>query len=217
MSERFDAELLALRGSFTAQMSSCFEALERAREVLATRDTALAARVVASDRAVDRQELAIEAECVRLLSLRHPVARDLRLIVSLIKLNGELERIADHAGNICRLAATVVERGGELPPALQDLAERVVRASREVFLALSHEDLPRARAVLAGDAAVDRLDRSVRRAVHELLENQQDVESALAVHRISRELERAGDLLGNMAEDIIWLATGETVRHSGAA
>jgi len=217
MSQAFDAELAQLRRDFTAHAAMCFEALERACEALRTRDTQLAARVVEGDDRVDRDEVRIEAEVVRLITLHHPVARDMRLLVTILKLNDDLERVADHAVNVSWLMRRIVRRGGEIPDHVLELADHVVRNGRAVFQAFIDRDTPAAMAVMRGDAAVDALDRAVRNDVHEMLVKQGEVGTALHLFRISRELERVGDHLSNMAEDVIFLATGEIVRHAGAS
>ncbi|MGQ0554115.1 MAG: phosphate signaling complex protein PhoU [Planctomycetota bacterium] len=213
MSEHFEQELTRLRRDFSAHAALCFEALERARETLRDRDTALAQRVVDGDDRVDRQEVAIEAEVVRLITLYHPVAHDMRLLITLLKLNHDLERTADHAANVAWLGSRIVRRGGRIPQHLLDLAERVVGNSRQVFQAFLDQDLEAARAVVRRDADVDALDRTVRHEVADMLGERGEIGSALHVFRISRELERVGDLVCNMAEDVIWLITGENVRH----
>jgi phosphate transport system protein len=217
LSHAFDTELARLRRDFTAHATACFEALERACEALRTRDIDLARRVVDGDAQVDRTEVRIEAEVVRLITLHHPVAHDMRLLVTFLKLNDDLERVADHAANVAWLTRRIVRRDGEIPQHVLDLAESVLRSARAVFQAFLDRDTAAARAVLLGDAAIDALDRTVRHDVHEMLERQGEVGTALHLFRISRELERVGDHLANMAEDVIFLTTGEIVRHASAS
>lgn len=216
MSQAFDAELARLRREFTAHATTCFEALEHACEALRTRDTQLARRVMAGETLVDRTEVHIEAEVVRLITLHHPVAHDMRLLVTLLKLNYDLERIADHASNVAWLARRIVLRGGQIPPHVLELADRVVRNARAVFQAFLDQDTAAAQAVMRRDAEVDTLDRTVRQDVHDMLEEHGEVDTALHLFRISRELERAGDHVSNMAEDVVFLATGAIVRHQPA-
>ena len=217
MSQAFDTELTRLRREFTAHATMCFEALERACEALRTRDMALARRVVEGDDEVDREEVHIEAEVVRLITLYHPVAHDMRLLVTFLKLNYDLERIADHSANVAWLARRIMLRGGQIPPHVLELADRVVRNARGVFQAFLDQDTVAARAVVKHDDEVDELDKTVRRDVHDMLVKQGEVDTALHLFRISRELERAGDHVANMAEDVIFLVTGEIVRHAGTA
>ena len=214
MSQTFDLELTRLRREFTAHASTCFEALERACEILRTRDTRMAHAVVEGDARVDQTEVQIEAEVVRLITLHHPVAHDMRLLVTMLKLNYDLERIADHAHNLAWLARRIILRGGQIPQHVLDLADGVVRNARAVFQAFLDQDLQAARGVVQGDADVDRLDKTVRHEVHGLLSAHGEVSSALDAFRISRELERVGDHLANMAEETIFLITGEIVRHA---
>jgi phosphate transport system protein len=217
MSHVFQQELTRLRREFTVYATRCLEALEHACEVLRDRDTALAKRVIEGDDQVDEEEIQIESACVRLMSLHQPVAHDLRLLVTVLKMNYDLERIADHATNISWLANRIVQRGGRIPPQLLQLSDRVVAGSRSVFQAFLDQDLEQARGVVLGDAEVDRLDKTVRHEVHDLLAAHGEVNSALDVFRISRELERVGDHLSNMAEETIYLITGEIVRHHDPA
>ena len=214
MSQAFDTELTRLRREFTAHATVCFEALERACEALRTRDAALARRVIDGDDQVDREEVHIEAEVVRLITLYHPVAHDMRLLVTFLKLNYDLERIADHSANVAWLARRIILRGGQIPPHVLELADRVVRNARSVFQAFLDQDTVAARAVVKHDDEVDELDKTVRRDVHDMLVKQGEVDTALHLFRISRELERAGDHVANMAEDVIFLVTGEIVRHA---
>ena len=217
MSKVFEQELGTLRREFTAYASSCLTALERASEALRDRNTALGRQVIEGDDEVDEEEIHIESECVRLLSLYQPVAHDLRLLVTILKMNYDLERIADHATNISWLGGRIVTRGGRVPSELLTLADRVVRGSRTVFQAFLDQDLQLARDVVSRDDEVDRLDRVVRHDVHANLSADGEVSSALDVFRISRELERVGDHLANIAEETIYLITGEIVRHHGGA
>ena len=217
MSQRFEHELARLKRDFTVHATSCFEQLDRAGEFLRSREDGLGRRVIEDDANVDEEEVQIEAECVRLMTLHHPVAADMRLLVTMLKLNDDLERISDHAGNIAWLAGRIFRRGGDLPADLLVLADRVVRNGRAGLQAFLDQDLDGARAVLRRDADVDALDRSVRHDVHATLCDHGEVSTALHVFRISRELERVGDHIGNMAEDVIYLVTGEIVRHGGPA
>jgi phosphate transport system protein len=216
MTQAFETELARLRREFTAHATTCFEALEHACEALRTRDMNLARRVIEGDDNVDRTEVHIEAEAVRLITLHHPVAHDMRLLVTMIKLNYDLERIADHSANVAWLARRIVLRGGLIPQHVLDLAEGVVRNARIVFQAFLDQDIEAARAAVKRDEDVDALDRTVRQDVHDMLVKQGEVDTALHLFRISRELERVGDHVANMAEDVIFLVTGEIVRHAGA-
>jgi phosphate transport system protein len=213
MTQAFEVDLTRLRRRFTAHMAACLQALERAREVLRHGDPDLAARVQSAEAAVDRDEVLIEADCLRLMTLHHPVAHDMRLLITMLKLNDELERIADHAANVSRLALRIAGRGGRPPPELLALADRVCAAGEDAFQAWADQDVPRALAVVRGDADADRLERGVRDAVHAHLDGDGGIESGLDTFRIARELERVGDHLANMAEDVIYLSTGEIVRH----
>ncbi|HEX5012012.1 MAG TPA: PhoU domain-containing protein [Planctomycetota bacterium] len=97
-----------------------------------------------------------------------------------------------------------------------ELADRVVRNARSVFQAFLDRDIAAARVVVRRDDEVDELDETVRREVHDMLVRDGEVDTALHLFRISREIERAGDHVANMAEDVIFLVTGEIVRHAAS-
>ena len=170
--------------------------------------------ILAADRAVDGEEVGIEEECIELLALHQPMAGDLRLLVAILKVNSDLERIGDHAVNIGE-AAVRLQASTERPPRPVELFEmsRIARGMlRQALDALVHRNADEARAVMAQDDRVDGLHESVFRIMlTHMLEG--SLTACLQVILISRNIERIADLATNIAEDTIFMVRGTTVRH----
>lgn len=168
------------------------------------------------DRAIDAEEVGIEEECIELLALHQPMAGDLRLLVATLKVNTDLERIGDHAVNIAEAGGrlrVVVDRP-PMPPELEEM-NRIARGMlRDALDAMVHRNADEARDVLARDDRVDGLHESVFRIMltHMVAGS---VSACLQVILISRNLERIADLATNIAEDVVFMVRGITVRHGG--
>lgn len=168
------------------------------------------------DQEIDRAEVAIEETCIELLALHQPMATDLRQLVTILKINNDLERIGDHAVNIAN-SVERLRRVGEFPPIPPEL-EEMSRLSREMLRdaldAFVHRDDEEARDVLVRDDRVDSLHESVFRIMltHMLDRN---VSACLQVILISQNLERIADLATNIGEDVVYLVRGTISRHGG--
>jgi len=164
---------------------------------------------------VDALELEIDNAVVDILALQKPVASDLRLIIAALKINNDLERISDHAVNIAQsvhslLASPTVTTYLEIPR-MTDMTRWMLRDALDSFL---HLDPEKARAVLTRDDQIDDLNKSnameVIRWIHE---KNLPVEIGLDLIRISRNLERVGDLSTNIAEEVVFLTQARVVKH----
>ena len=218
MSKHFERALDELQDLLSRQEDRVSRSVEDALYALLTHDAIRARRTIDDDQVVDRAEVLIQETCLRLIALYQPVARDLRYILTALKVNNDLERIADHASNISRAAlAMIPDRAFTFPPEAGEMAARVSEAFSRGIRALRLQDAVEAHAVLAGDPGVDRLDAEITEAVRGILRAGSDhVDSALMLYRAGREMERIADLATNIAEDVIYLVTGEIVRHQGA-
>ncbi|MCE9581345.1 MAG: phosphate signaling complex protein PhoU [Planctomycetes bacterium] len=216
MSKHFAQALESLNELLLRQEDRVHRCVEDAVHALVTGDAARAQRAMMMDEDVDREEVRIEEECLKLIALYAPVARDLRYLATVLKVNNDLERIADHATNVARLTHAVLEdRAFSLPPQAGEMAARVVEAISRGIRALRRQDVEEARAVLQADEAIDRLDSEITDTARRTLrESPAHIDAALTVYRIGREMERIADLVTNIAEDTIYLVTGEIVRHS---
>lgn len=173
--------------------------------------------ILDGDRSIDAEEVGIEEECIELLALHQPMASDLRLLVTILKVNTDLERIGDHAVNIAEAGArrhAAVERP-PLPPELEEM-NRIARGMlRDALDAMVHRNADEAADVLARDDRVDGLHESVFRIMlTHMIEG--SISACLQVILISRNLERIADLATNIAEDVVFMVRGITVRHGGS-
>lgn len=192
--------------------------LELSTDALVRLDTAAAQSVMRRDDEIDREEVRIEEECHRLLSLFQPYARDFRTLATLLRVNSDLERVGDHAHSLAKLTLKLSTLMGPtprpLPTALQELAQRVPMLCHGLLNALLTENADAARAILPKDKAIDSLEKRLFDECLEQMGSDRNTNAAgLLLYRCGRELERVGDLMTNIAEDVVYLATGQIVRH----
>lgn len=162
---------------------------------------------------IDRQEVVLEEECFRVVALHQPVGSDLRTLAAVLRANGDLERAADHATNVLRHVPRIASIQ-PLPEPFLHLAEKVVVALRQSCKALVQRDPLLAREVLAGDRLIDSLEQAVERAAQGMaVEHPGWVDAAFVLSRVAHELERIADLAKNLSEDVLYLSTGDIVRH----
>ncbi|MGB7347158.1 MAG: phosphate signaling complex protein PhoU [Pirellulaceae bacterium] len=177
----------------------------------------LADEVAKSDRFVNEQEVRIEDECLKMLALHHPVAVDLRRIATTVKVNNDLERIADLAVNITERAVGVREfTEFVIPDGVEPMAKLVIRMIRNALDSFVHLDTVTARVVIAMDDDVDDLNAQLIAKLRYTMQHRSDlVTPSLHCFSAIRHLERIADLATNIAEDAIYLVDGEIVRHGG--
>ena len=210
----FELELATLRRRIVREASMAIDMLESALLALWELDSERANAVRRRDDRVDREEVAIEAECFRLLALQQPFGGDLRQIAFCIKVNEDIERVADHASSIAKLTMRISPPAPKWPTSLVEMGERVPLMCHSLLRAVLSEDVDAAREVIAGDKVIDRLDERLFDDVLDLLDLEPTRKAdVLLIHRLGRELERVGDLMVNIAEDVVYLVTGEIVRH----
>jgi phosphate transport system protein len=198
-------------------MSERAEALvDLSVDALLHRDAGKADAVVDGDSELDALEVEVEALAVSLLALQQPMARDLRFIISAIKISSDLERVGDHAVNIAqstqRLAAM---RSNITPdPEVEDMARRARHMLGDSLDAFVRGDGVLGRDVIRRDDQVDALHDSLFRILlTHMLEDPTTISAALELFLVSRNLERVADLATNIAEDAIYLAEGKTIKH----
>lgn len=189
--------------------------LQEACEAIFAPDPALALRVIQRDDEVDTAEVDVETEVIRLLALYQPVGSDLRLLCTILKVNNDLERIADCAVNIAERA-----RHLQLQPLarenedLRHLGPAVRRMLRKSVQAYGDFDAAAAQRIIEEDAAVDALyQQIVRGLVADADKATERLASYLDLLSVAKNLERVADHATNIAEDVIFLSTGKIVRH----
>lgn len=211
----FDRSVASLKRRLVGEGAAAVGMLERALEALWALDVAKAREVRKSDDTIDREEVEIEQECFRLLTLQQPFARDFRVITFALKVNGDFERVADHACSVAkvttRLTFTAPPRW---PTALVEMGQRVTVMCHSLLRAVLDEDPLVAAQIVGEDKTIDALEKRLFEETEELMrKDPQWVRDGLLIYRVGRELERIGDLMKNIAEDVIYLATGSIVRH----
>lgn len=179
----------------------------------------LASEVIDEDQLVDQVEVLIEEDCLKTLALYQPVAVDLRRLTTMMKINGELERIADLACNIAdRALAMRIYSDYKSPPQLVEIAEKGIASVRKSLDSFVNLDIDAAREVINEDHDVDGLFRTVISELTQAMKQQtQSVEPSLNCFSVAKNLERIGDHAVNIAEDVIYLVDGEIIRHKMAA
>jgi phosphate transport system protein len=202
------------------RMASLVEDMQQeACEALLTGDEALARRVVQRDEEVDREEVAVESEVIRLLALYQPVGSDLRLLCTILKVNNDLERIADCAVNVAERVRRLILRPGT--PQLQQIRQLCVAVKqmlREAIQVYASENATAADKVLAKDDTIDALyGQFVRGLIAESDTSHNGMGFHMDVLAIAKGLERIADHATNIAEDVIFLSTGNIVRHQDRA
>jgi phosphate transport system protein len=203
-----------LRRRSLRMASQVEDMLEEAGEVMFQADEALARRTITRDEEIDAEEVGVETEVIRLLALYQPVGRDLRLLAAVLKVNSDLERIADCTVNIAERArhAEVQELAGGNEYVRQLLA-LTRRALRNAVQAYAAEDQAIALQVTQEDDAIDALYGQIVRQLVAVPESGGKMAAVLDLLSVAKNLERIADHATNIAEDVVFLITGAIVRH----
>jgi len=175
----------------------------------------LAETVITRDSEIDERELEIENECLKILALHQPVARDLRFVIGILKVNNDLERMGDQAVNIAERAIQLTDYPPlGMPLDFHHMAEVVRTMVRSSLDAHVNEDTKLARTVRLMDDEVDDIHREMFAILKSrMCDESGTVERAVAYLSSSRDLERIADLATNIAEDVIFMVEGQLVRH----
>ncbi len=207
----FDDDINALRASIAEMGGLTEDAIDNAMKALATRNLALARQVIAGDARIDELDAHIERLVVQTLALRAPMADDLREIISVMKIAGIVERMADYAKNIAKRVETVTANSRLEPlsllPSMALIVREMVKSALDAFAA---RDAKLALAVIERDRAVDDFYNSIfRTMVTFMMENQKMISESAHILFIAKNLERIGDHATNIAEMVHYVATGE--------
>ena len=191
------------------------ENLRAAVRAVTDRDALLARRVIEADRGIDRTEVDVEEECLKILALHQPVANDLRYIVAILKINHDLERVGDLAVSIAERAEALADGPAfEIPFDLPSLASKVQTMLSSSLDAMINLDAGLARRTWLSDDDIDRRNREAYAKITERLHRDPDhVDGLIALLSISRNLERIGDHATNIAKDVLYIVEGEIFRH----
>jgi phosphate transport system protein len=215
MERRFEAELKDLKSRILAMGGYVEQAIEKATKALEERDPILLEAVHALEQKVNEAHMDIDTQCLEILARLAPVAADLRLILAVIKINTDLERMGDQAVNISyNTEHYITDKKIDLNLDLAEMAGLVKNMVRHSLDAFMRADIKLAQTVLESDDAVDaHKNRIFQTLVPYMQKNPDRIEAALDLILIARNLERMADHATNIAEDAIFASTGEDVRH----
>jgi phosphate transport system protein len=211
----FDEELDLLKQKLVFMASMAESMIYKAVKSLTERKESLIAEVNEDEEKVNLLQIEIDELCLNLLALKQPMATDLRFITSAMKINSELERIADMAVNITQRASGLIKQPQLKPyidiPRMADLAQKMVKDSLDSFV---RQDAELARSILTRDDEIDVLkDQIFRELLTFMISDPSSIPRALELILVSRHLERIGDHATNIAEDVIYLVQGKDIRH----
>jgi phosphate transport system protein len=191
------------------------EQIQRSMLSLERRDSALADEVITRDREVDSLEILIEEECLKILALYQPVAKELRFVVAVLKMNNDLERMGDLASNIAKRARYLAKKEKiDLISDFNDMSSKVQAMVKKSLDALVNTDVVLAKEVLSADDEVDKLTKQMLKKTMNAIEKNPDrTKEFFSIRSISKNLERIADSATNIAEDVVYLCSGEIIRH----
>ncbi|MCH2211351.1 MAG: phosphate signaling complex protein PhoU [Fuerstiella sp.] len=215
MALHLQRDLESLERQVLAQSSLVEEMINKASRAIRGIRPELVSQIMDREQLVDENEVRIEEDCLKILALHQPVAKDLRRTATILKINNDLERMADLAVNIAERAQLLSQHSGfGVPEALDRMAQLTVTMVKRALDALVRLDVDIAREVCLSDDEVDSLNREVIFEMQDVMRTQPDfIEAALSLFSASRHIERIADHATNIAEDVIYLVDGEIARH----
>jgi phosphate transport system protein len=215
MSRHLHDLLEDLKGRVARMGAMVQQVVEQAVQAVFTADARLARRTIDADSKIDEEDVRVEKAAIDLLALHQPAAGDLRLITTVIKVNSDLERIADCAVNVAQRVLPAARDGDyQVPPDLRLMGNGVTSTLRDTIKAFNLGDVDLARQVLRSDDAVDALYHQIVQDMLARMEgDSQQASTDLSNIMIAKNLERIADHCTNIAEDVIYVQSGRIVRH----
>ena len=215
MQQHLHREIEKLKTKLLSLGTDVEENVYKAVKALDERDGAVADQVIGADGQVDRFEVYLEEECLKILALHQPVAIDLRFVIAVLKINNDLERIGDLAVNIAERAKFLAGRDAmDVPFDFMSMADKTRAMLKKALDALVNMDPRMARDVCAADDEVDALNREMYGRIQKSMQQHPDrIDGLIHYLGVSRYLERIADNATNIAEDVIYMVDGDIVRH----
>jgi phosphate transport system protein len=213
--KRYEEELTRLREEILYMGGMVEDQIQKAIKSLVDRDSKLAEVIIERDHEVNRLDVEIDQLCIKLLALHQPAGRDLRFITTGLKITTDLERIGDMAVNICERALELNQEAQLKPyidiPRMARIAQKMIRESLDSFV---REDTELALKVCKNDEEVDQLNSQIfREVVSFMIEDPHTINRAIKISSVSKYLERIADHATNIAEMVIFMAKGKSIRH----
>jgi phosphate transport system protein len=214
MHHNYQKQIEQLRKQFLTLGSLVEDRVRKSCSAFNSRDMADLEMVIKSDYEIDEMEVEIEEECLKILALYQPVARDLRYIIALIKINSEIERIGDYAVKIAMRVKFIYEHSYKvLPMDYRPMAEKVITMLKMSLDALVDKDDDLAHQIFILDDEVDTMrDKAYEVIKEQLRKHPEHAGSLLNGYLVARHLERIADRATNIAEEVIYMVHGDIVR-----
>jgi phosphate transport system protein len=220
ISGQFNKDLEDIRNKVLTMGGLVEQQIERAVKAFMASDVEMADLVIKQDNDVDALEIAIDRECMQILALRQPAAFDLRLLIAVIKVINELERLGDMAERIAQMAIRLSGADGKVEQyyELQHMADLVREMLHDALDAFARMSIEEVVAITGRDDQVDREYASIiRQLITRMMEDPRNITRTLDVLWTARALERIGDHSVNICEYLIYMVKGEDVRHMSQA
>jgi len=213
--KRYEEDLKKLRENILYMGGLVEDQIQKAVRSLVARDSSLAQLTIERDHEVNRLDVEIDELCIKLLALHQPAGRDLRFITTGLKITTDLERIGDMAVNVCERAIELNQEPQLKPyidiPRMAQTSQRMIRESLDAFV---REDTELALKVCKDDAEVDELNRQIfRETITYMISDPQTINRAIKIGSLSKYLERIADHATNIAEMVIFMVKGKSIRH----
>ncbi len=213
--KRYEEELKKLREEILYMGGLVEDQIQKAVKSLVDRDSELARVIIERDHEVNRLDVEIDEVCIRLLALHQPAGKDLRFITTGLKITTDLERIGDMAVNICERALELNQEPQLKPyidiPRMARIAQRMIRESLDAFV---REDTDLALKVCKDDEEIDQLNSQIfREVISFMIEDPHTVSRAMMISSVSKYLERIADHATNIAEMVVFMVKGKSIRH----
>ena len=214
MHRHFHHQIDRLQQRLLTMSSMVEDRVRKACSVIESGDVSLARQIIKSDWEIDEMEMQIEEECLKIMALYQPVAKDLRFLVTVIKINSEMERIADYAALIAKRVKQISKLDS---PAfsfnLSAMTDKVIKGLKMSIDALIGRNVERARQIFVLDQEVNALrSKNYTMILGKMNSNPEHTPSLLNFYLVTRHLERIADRATNIAEDVIYMVDGEIVR-----
>jgi phosphate transport system protein len=221
LSKQFDLELEHIRTRIL-QMGGLVESqLQTAIDAFSSGDLETMQQVVEGDREVDANEVGIDEDCTLLIARRQPTARDLRLVMAVSRIVTDLERIGDKAAKIANKSRKLHAVACQRIPRLSEIrhcARLAIEMLQSALDSLARMDIDTARQAIGADKAIDAAFNAIlRQLITYMIEEPRTISEALDIIWVVKAIERVGDHASNIAENVIYIVSGEDVRHTGAA
>ncbi len=218
MTRHFENEIHRLKNMILHLTAMVEDSLEKSVKAVINRDSSVVENIKAIDIAIDSYEVEVEEECLKILALHQPVATDLRFVVAVLKINNDLERIGDLSVNIAkRIKYFAPYADRQVPFDINKMLTITTLMVKDASDALVAWDANKAKHVLVTDNEVDAIHKEAYKEIQRLLKEESEaVPYYISLLSVSKNLERIADHATNIAEDIIYMVSGEIIRHQGS-